>query len=92
MYESVRIIDQKDWYILKIVKTSSNIHETVQIINLDKRQRDNLMLFLFADEELKSKQTLLNGTDSELFELGVRRSSTTSYHNDRVYDKTYTYC
>ena len=29
MYELVRIIDQKDWYILKIVKTSSNIRETV---------------------------------------------------------------
>ena len=27
------------------------------------------MLFLFADEELKSKQTLLNGTDSALFQL-----------------------
>ena len=41
------------------------------------------MLFLFADEELKSKQTLLNGTDSELFQLRVRRSSTTSYYNDK---------
>ena len=50
------------------------------------------MLFLFADEELKSKQTLLNGTDPELFQLRVRRSSTTSYYNDRVYNKTYTYC
>ena len=50
------------------------------------------MLFLFTDEELKSKQALLNGTDSELFQLGIRGSSTTSYHNDKVYDKTYTYC
>ena len=50
------------------------------------------MLFLFADEELKSKQALLNGTDSELFQLGITRNSTTSYHNDKVYNKTYTYC
>ena len=61
------------------------------MINLDKKQRDNLMLFLFADEELNSKHALLNGTDSELFQLGMRRSSTTSYHNDRVHDKIYTY-
>ena len=74
------------------MKQSELLETIIQIINLDKRQRDKLMLFLFADEELKSKQTLLNGTDSELFQLGVRRSSTTSYHNNRVYDKTYTYC
>ena len=67
-------------------------YSITQIINLDKRQRDNLMLFLFADEELKSKQALLNGTDSELFQLRIRGSSTTSYHNDKGYDKTYTYC
>ena len=29
MYELVRIIDQKDWFTLKIVKTSSNICESI---------------------------------------------------------------
>ena len=32
MYKLVRIIDQKEWYTLKIVKTSPNIHESVRII------------------------------------------------------------
>ena len=29
-YELVQIIDQKDWYILKIIEISSNIHELIQ--------------------------------------------------------------